>query len=139
MPSENPVDTDKATVGGYWVGVGGLLVGLAGLGFTIYTAFKTPTVALFAGSGWVAALFVGLVAERIGRRLVGALSQLQREYRDRVDRDAAQISRLETELSIARDVASRAIDVSEFVAAKSVRQQPISRSKPTSKDIEAKE
>jgi hypothetical protein len=142
MSKRSPADLDKATVAGYWVGLAGLVVGIVGFGFTVYLAFQKPESILFVASGWIAAVLVGVVSERVGSRLISAIVGLQqnaieqaaaheREVRELRD----QIAALNFEVASARERAEQSITVSHFIAAKAVRTPP----KPRAKAIDGQE
>ncbi len=58
--SKSPVDTESATIAGYWLGLVSFVIGLVGIALTIYAMFaKDINALLIAGSGWLAALMVG--------------------------------------------------------------------------------
>ncbi|WP_134868734.1 hypothetical protein [Burkholderia pseudomallei] len=136
MSNRSPADLDRATVAGYWVGLAGLVVGMVGFGFTVYLAFQKPESILFVASGWIAAVLVGVISERIGSRLISTIAGLQqsmiesaaahtREVHDLRD----QIAALNFEVASARERAEQSIAVSHFIAAKAVRTQPKARAK----------
>ncbi|CBJ49573.1 hypothetical protein [Ralstonia solanacearum] len=142
MSSQLPIDLDRATVAGYWVGLAGLAVGIAGLGFTVYLAFQKPESILFVASGWVAAILLGVVSERVGSRLISTIVGLQQIVIEQVavhDREVRelrdQIAALNADVASARERAEQAIAVSHFIAAKAVRTPP----KPRTKSIDGQE
>ncbi len=142
MSKRSPADLDRATVAGYWVGLAGLVVGIVGFGFTVYLAFQKPESILFVASGWIAAVLLGVISERIGSRLINTIAGLQqkmienaavheREVRDLRD----QIAALNFEVASARERAEQSITISHFIAAKAVRTPP----KPRVKAIDGQE
>ncbi|WP_186268389.1 hypothetical protein [Burkholderia gladioli] len=103
----------------------------------MYLAFQKPESILFVASGWIAAVLVGVISERIGSRLISTIAGLQqkmiesaaaheREVRDLRD----QIAALNFEVASARERAEQSITVSHFIAAKAVRTPPKPRAKP---------
>jgi uncharacterized membrane protein len=80
--ARNPVDTESATIASYWLGWGGFVVGLIGIGFSIYTTYnEAPALLLVAGSGWLAALLVGATAWLMMIRLLRYLKGREEELR----------------------------------------------------------
>lgn len=137
MADENPLHINQATIAGYWIGLAGLIVSLFGLGLSAYLAYKTPDSVFLVASGWIAALLLGVVAERVGRSLVRTILLLQQQfdektkaYIDEIQTSNQRISELELELEKQCDRVAEVIRISDFVAAKAVRAAPKPRAKP---------
>lgn len=77
------VDTDTATVVGLWAGVGGVIIGFAGIGLTLYSFYKDkPSEVILTGSGWVAALLCAVVFGYIGKQFVRLAADLSNRVAD---------------------------------------------------------
>lgn len=71
------VDTDTATVVGLWAGVGGVAIGFAGIGLTLYSFYKDkPSEIVLTGSGWAAALLCAVAFAYIGKQFVHLAAEL---------------------------------------------------------------
>nr|WP_315593331.1 hypothetical protein [uncultured Cupriavidus sp.] len=80
MDEYSSVDTITPTIGGFWIGVIGAVVGVAGLGFSIYSSVeKEPNVRLLILSGWTAALLASVTAGIIAFRLVRLISGMSQK------------------------------------------------------------
>src|SRR5690349_6037258 len=80
--ARNPVDAEFATIAGYWLGIIGSAVGVIGIGFSIYSWYSdSPSLLIIAGSGWVAALLVGLTAWLMLVRLLRYVKTREDELR----------------------------------------------------------
>lgn len=117
----NRIDTDTATIMGLWIGVGGFITGIAGIGLTLYSFYKDkPDIWVLTGSGWVAAILCGIVGGFVGYRLVRlASSQTQ------------QIASLTSTVADLEYERHRLITISEFLASKSIKQATPRKPKQT--------
>ncbi len=112
------IDTDTATVVGLWAGLGGLLVGFAGIGLTLYSFYRDKLdVLTLTASGWVAALLTAMVMGWIGKRLVSLVAALSQ-----------QVSELTAEIAELRMEKDRLITIGEYLASQTTR---ITRRKQT--------
>lgn len=65
------VDTDTATILSLWAGIGGLAIGFAGIGLTLYSFFReSPSEIVLTASGWIAALGFALTFGYVGKQFV---------------------------------------------------------------------
>jgi hypothetical protein len=116
--SVSAIDNDAATVGGYWVGIAGFVVGLIGIGLTLYTMFTTaPDALIIAGSGWLAAVLVTGTSWRITEKLLKHAKSCERETKEALiaTKDALIAKQ---SLQAAHD---RLATISEFLATKTMR------------------
>jgi uncharacterized protein YacL len=119
----NKINTDKATILGLWVGVGGFFTGLIGIGLTLYLSYASqPNIFFITLSGWIAALLTLLVSIIIGAKLINLVTKQQDQMLELV-REVDQLKNEKQQL----------ISISEFLASKSlksatprkVKQEPI--------------
>jgi hypothetical protein len=74
------LDTDTATVMGFWVGLGGFLLGFVGIGLTLYSFYKNqPDIVVLTASGWVASLIIAVAMGLLGKGLVELVSSMSKE------------------------------------------------------------
>jgi hypothetical protein len=105
------IDTDTATVVGLWAGLGGLLVGFAGIGLTLYSFYRDkPDVLTLTASGWAAALLTAVVMGLLGKRLVGLAAALSQ-----------RVSELSVKISELRAEKDRLITIGEYLASQTTR------------------
>ena len=105
------IDTDTATVVGLWAGLGGLLVGFAGIGLTLYSFYRDkPDVLTLTASGWVAALLTAMVMGWLGKRLVVLVAALSQ-----------QVSELTANIAGLRMEKDRLITIGEYLASQTTR------------------
>lgn len=105
------IDDDAATVAGYWVGIAGFIVGMAGVGLTLYTMFRaTPDALAIAGSGWLAAVLVTVTSWRITGKLLSHTKNCERERTEAMLKTQA--------IQTAHD---RLATIGEFLATKTMR------------------
>lgn len=108
----NRLDTDTATVVGLWIGVAGVVTGVAGIGLTLYSFFKDkPDVVVLTSSGWVAAVLCAITMGWVGTKLVRLLSLQTQE-----------IAELTFKLTEITSEQRRLVTVSEYLASKAIRQ-----------------
>jgi hypothetical protein len=87
------VDTDTATIVSLWAGVGGFVVGLAGIALTLYSFYKDkPSEIVLTGSGWMAALLCAIVFGYIGRQFVRLAADLSNRVAELQVKLAEQLS-----------------------------------------------
>lgn len=119
----NKINTDKATVIGLWVGVGGFFTGLIGIALTLYLSYVSqPSIFFITLSGWLAAVLTLLVSVIIGAKLINL-----------VTRQSDQSFELIREIAELKNEKQQLISISEFLASKSlksatprkVKQEPI--------------
>ncbi|MES2741878.1 MAG: hypothetical protein V4754_13130 [Pseudomonadota bacterium] len=105
------IDTDTATVVGLWAGLGGLLVGFAGIGLTLYSFYRDkPEILTLTASGWAAALLTAVVMGLLGKRLVALASALSQ-----------QVTELSVDIAELRAEKSRLITIGEYLASQTTR------------------
>jgi hypothetical protein len=105
------IDTDTATVVGLWAGLGGLFVGFAGIGLTLYSFYRDkPDVLTLTASGWAAALLTAVVMGLLGKRLVALVSTLSK-----------QVSELSVDIAELRSEKDRLITIGEYLASQTTR------------------
>lgn len=116
----NRLDTDTATIIGLWVGIGGFITGIAGVGLTLYSFYKKqPDILVLTASGWFAVVIFVLAGGFVGYRLVRlAASQTQ------------QIANLSSTIANLEQERHRLITISEYLASKSIRQATPRKTKP---------
>lgn len=109
--TKNPVDAESATIASYWLAIVSFLVGLIGIGFSIYTAFSTnPDHLLIAGSGWLCAVLAGGVAWLTTVKLL-------RYVKSRED----ELLRAKQETQAVKSEHERLLAISEYLVTKTVR------------------
>jgi hypothetical protein len=105
------IDTDTATVVGLWAGLGGLFVGFAGIGLTLYSFYRDkPDILTLTASGWAAALLTAVVMGLLGKRLVKLASALSQ-----------QVAELSVDITELRAEKDRLITIGEYLASQSTR------------------
>ncbi len=124
------LNTDTATIVGYWVGVASFFLGIAGIGITLYSFWKDqPDIVLLTGSGWIAATLCSVTAAWIGTKLVNLLAT-----------QTIEIADLTNKLAEASAEKQRLITISDFLASKAIRQTtrkqiPINQADATIGDV----
>ena len=109
--ARNPVDAEFATIASYWLGVVGSIVGLIGIGFSIYTSYSQDrSLLIIAGSGWVAAVLVGVTAWMMLIRLLRYVKTREEELRKANDG-----------LTSLRSEHERLLSISDYLVSKTVR------------------
>lgn len=105
------LDTESATIAGYWIGLGSFVVGLISIGLTIYAMFSRDMNALvIAGSGWLGATLVGITGWITTIKLLRHAKSCERECTE---------ARLETASS--KHEFERLLTISEYLVTKTTR------------------
>jgi len=105
------IDTDTATIVGLWAGLGGLFVGFAGIGLTLYSFYRDKSDLLtLTASGWAAALLTALVMGFLGKRLVALVAALSK-----------RVSELTADIAELREEKNRLIIIGEYLASQTTR------------------
>lgn len=105
------LDTDSATIFGLWFGIGGFIVGVLGIGISIYIySSNNPNVWALVLSGWASGLLVALGMLFLGAKHVKLLakqSKVLQDYRE--------------EITTLRMENTRLIEIDAFVISKAIR------------------
>ncbi|MBB3006017.1 hypothetical protein [Cupriavidus alkaliphilus] len=111
MDENSSVDTITPTIAGFWAGVIGALVGVAGLVFSIYTFVeKEPNVRLLILSGWFAALLASVTAGTIAYKLVKLIAGMSQK-----------IAILSTQLSESQADNRKLIEIDAYIIASATK------------------
>lgn len=120
------LDPEGASVGGYWLGIGSFVVGIASLGLAIYSTFSSDKNALLiAMSGWSAAILVGGAGWVTTDKLLRHASALSRA----ANISQQELVRAQAENAACRSEYDRLLAISEYLVTKTVR-KAASRSVP---------
>ena len=108
MDKENLV---VATMVGYWISIASFLIGILGIFLTIYSFYKDkPDIFVLTSSGWAAAVLCASSTGWFGAKLVKLLAK-----------QSGDIATLNFQLAEATIEKDRMINISEFIATKSIR------------------
>lgn len=121
MP-RNPVDAESATIASYWLAIASFAVGIAGIGFSVYTFFaKNPDALLVAGSGWLAAVLIGISAWVTTIRLLRYVKSREDELRKTVNECHQDVLGAKLEAKSIQTEHERLLSISEYLVSKTVR------------------
>lgn len=109
-PPEISLDTDSATIRGYWVGLGGLACGLIGICVSIYPLLSNdPSLFWIAISGWIAVIVVAFSMGIVSFRLIRLLSTMN-----------SAMTELSNRLTATEIENARLIDISAYISSKAI-------------------
>ena len=100
---------------GMWVGVGGFVVGLVGIGISLYALNSTPSVFFLTISGWIAASLIALVLGFIASRLVSFFESQGVRFREILVEQESKINELTKNLAILQENNDQLRNISDYV------------------------
>ncbi|MGX9718823.1 hypothetical protein [Stenotrophomonas acidaminiphila] len=121
MP-QNPVDAESATIASYWLALVSFGIGIVGIGFSIYAFFaKNPDALLVAGSGWLAAMLIGISAWVTTTRLLRYVKARESELRGVIESSHKDVQSAKLETQSIQIEHERLLSISEYLVSKTVR------------------
>lgn len=106
------LDTNTATIGGFWFGVAGFMVGVISTAIAVYTIRSAdPNFIYISLSGWIACVIVTITVAILGLRIVRYALDLDEKLMEKVE-----------ELANSKNDNQKLLEINSYIVSKAVKQ-----------------